>query len=106
MVTTDLAVARAHAEACGTVVIEEFLDGPEVSLFALADGFTAVPLLAAQDLSGPRTETRDRTPADGRVCPAALGATGLADEVLATVIQPPSMNCAAAHPLPRLLYAG
>ena len=49
MVTTDLADARAHAEACGTVVIEEFLDGPEVSLFALADGATAVPLLAAQD---------------------------------------------------------
>ena len=33
----------------GTVVIEEYLDGPEVSLFALADGTTAVPLLPAQD---------------------------------------------------------
>ena len=35
--------------ACGTVVIEEFLDGPEVSLFAVTDGATAVPLLPAQD---------------------------------------------------------
>ena len=49
LVTADLAAARAHARACGTVVIEEFLDGPEVSLFAVTDGATAVPLLPAQD---------------------------------------------------------
>ena len=34
VVTGDLATARVHARECGTVVIEEFLDGPEVSLFA------------------------------------------------------------------------
>ena len=75
LVTTDLAAARAHAEACGTVVIEEFLDGPEVSLFALADGFTAVPLLAAQDFK--RAEDGDAGTEHrryGRVRPAALGA--------------------------------
>ena len=33
LVTADRAAALAHAEACGTVVIEEFLAGPEVSLF-------------------------------------------------------------------------
>ncbi|MGE5136340.1 MAG: phosphoribosylamine--glycine ligase, partial [Gemmatimonadota bacterium] len=49
VVTEDRAVALAHAKACGRVVIEEYLDGPEVSLFALSDGGTAVPLLAAQD---------------------------------------------------------
>ena len=49
LVTADLAAARAHAAACGTVVIEEFLDGPEVSLFAVTDGVAAVPLLPAQD---------------------------------------------------------
>ncbi len=49
LVTADLAAARAHARACGTVVIEEFLDGPEVSLFAITDGRTAVPLMPAQD---------------------------------------------------------
>ena len=43
-----LGAALAHARTAGTVVIEEFLDGPEVSLFALADGVTAVPLLPAQ----------------------------------------------------------
>jgi phosphoribosylamine--glycine ligase len=49
VVTRDRAEALAHAKACGQVVIEEFLDGPEVSLFALCDGRTAVPLQAAQD---------------------------------------------------------
>ena len=49
LVSTDLDAARAHARACGTVVIEEYLDGPEVSLFAVTDGVTAVPLLPAQD---------------------------------------------------------
>ena len=54
LVTSDLAAARAHARACGTVVIEEFLDGPEVSLFAVTDGVTAVPLLPAQDFKRAR----------------------------------------------------
>ena len=49
VVTGDRAAALAHARAAGKVVVEEFLDGPEVSLFALADGTAAVPLLAAQD---------------------------------------------------------
>ncbi len=49
VVSTDIDAARAHAAACAKVVIEEYLDGPEVSLFALADGTTAVPLLPAQD---------------------------------------------------------
>ena len=38
-----------HAAACGRVVIEEFLDGPEVSLFAITDGATVLPLQPAQD---------------------------------------------------------
>ena len=49
VVTTSLAEAKKHAASCAKVVIEEYLDGPEVSLFALADGTTAVPLLPAQD---------------------------------------------------------
>ena len=49
LVTTDAAAASEHAESCGTVVIEEYLDGPELSLFALCDGSTAVPLMPAQD---------------------------------------------------------
>ncbi|WP_460851706.1 phosphoribosylamine--glycine ligase [Nocardioides montaniterrae] len=49
VVTNDRAEALAHAQACGRVVIEEFLDGPEVSLFAVCDGATAYPLQPAQD---------------------------------------------------------
>ena len=53
VVTSDRAAALAHAAGCfdvgGTVVIEEFLDGPEVSLFAICDGQNLVPLSPAQD---------------------------------------------------------
>ena len=49
VVTNDRAEALAHAEACGRVVIEEFLAGPEVSLFCVCDGERAYPLQPAQD---------------------------------------------------------
>ncbi|WP_300682324.1 phosphoribosylamine--glycine ligase [Nocardioides sp.] len=49
VVTNDRAEALAHAGACGRVVIEEFLSGPEVSLFCVCDGERAYPLQPAQD---------------------------------------------------------
>ncbi|YAL82944.1 phosphoribosylamine--glycine ligase [Dermacoccaceae bacterium W4C1] len=53
VVTEDLQAALAHGRACidggGQVVIEEFLDGPEVSLFCICDGTTVIPLAPAQD---------------------------------------------------------
>ncbi|MFZ2529319.1 MAG: phosphoribosylamine--glycine ligase [Rhodococcus sp. (in: high G+C Gram-positive bacteria)] len=53
VVTTDRAAARDHAaeilENGHPVLLESFLDGPEVSLFCLVDGDTVVPLLPAQD---------------------------------------------------------
>ncbi|MFT4127227.1 MAG: phosphoribosylamine--glycine ligase [Gordonia sp. (in: high G+C Gram-positive bacteria)] len=53
VVTTDRAAARDHAAEClesgHPVLLESFLDGPEVSLFCLVDGETVVPLLPAQD---------------------------------------------------------
>ena len=53
VVTPDRGVARAHAaellESGHPVLLESFLDGPEVSLFCVVDGETVVPLLAAQD---------------------------------------------------------
>jgi phosphoribosylamine---glycine ligase len=108
VVTTDLAAARAHAEACGTVVIEEFLDGPEVSLFALADGFTAVPLLAAQDFK--RAGDGDQGPNTGGMgayTPLPWAPPGLADEVMATVIQPAVDELRhRGTPYRGLLYAG
>ncbi len=53
VVTPDRDVARAHAagllESGHPVLLESYLDGPEVSLFCVVDGPTVVPLLAAQD---------------------------------------------------------
>ena len=40
---------RAFGEAGGIVVVEEFMEGEEVSFFVLSDGTTALPLAAAQD---------------------------------------------------------
>jgi phosphoribosylamine---glycine ligase len=53
VVTPDRDAARAHGagllEAGHPVLLESFLDGPEVSLFCVVDGETVVPLLPAQD---------------------------------------------------------
>ena len=48
-VTDDRVAALAHAAACGRVVVEEYLDGPEVSVLCVTDGTTVVPLVPAQD---------------------------------------------------------
>ena len=108
VVTEDLAAARKHAAACGKVVIEEYLDGPEVSLFALADGTTAVPLLPAQDFK--RAYDGDEGPNTGGMgayAPLPWAPAGLADEVLGTVIQP-AIDALRGRgaPYSGLLYAG
>jgi len=108
VVTGDLGAALAHARAAGTVVIEEFLDGPEVSLFALTDGATAVPLLPAQDFkragdgdSGPNTGGM------GAYAPLGWAPPALAGEVLASVIQPAVDEMRRrGTPYRGLLYAG
>ncbi len=108
VVTTDLAEARQHAEACGPVVIEEYLDGPEVSLFALADGVTAVPLLPAQDFK--RAQDGDRGPNTGGMgayAPLPWAPPGMADEVGRTVLQPAIDELRRrGTPYRGLLYAG
>jgi len=89
IVTTDHQAALAHARGQGTVVIEEYLDGPEVSLFALADGTAAVPLLPAQDFKRAGDgDTGPNTGGMGAYVPLPWAPPGLADEVLGTVIQP------------------
>ena len=89
VVTRDRAEAEAHAAACGTVVIEEFLDGPEVSLFAVCDGTTAYPLQPAQDFKrifdggrGPNTGGM------GSYSPLAWAPADLAATVMEQVVQP------------------
>jgi len=108
VVTDDLAAAQAHARACGTVVIEEFLDGPEVSLFALADGATAVPLRPAQDFKRAGDgDTGPNTGGMGAYLPLGWAPPGLTEEVLRTVIQPAVDELRRrGTPYRGLLYAG
>ena len=108
LVTHDLAAARAHARACGTVVIEEYLDGPEVSLFAVCDGVTAVPLLPAQDFK--RAGDGDQGPNTGGMgayAPLPWAPADLAGQVMDEVIQP-ALDAMRRRgtPYQGLLYAG
>ncbi len=108
LVTADLDAARAHARGCGTVVIEEFLDGPEISLFAVTDGTTAVPLLPAQDFK--RAEDGDQGPNTGGMgayAPLPWAPGDLAEHALSTVIQPAvDAMRRRGTPYRGLLYAG
>jgi phosphoribosylamine--glycine ligase len=108
VVTDDLGAARRHATACGKVVIEEYLDGPEVSLFALADGTTAVPLQPAQDFKRARDgDQGPNTGGMGAYTPLPWAPPGLAETVLDGVIRPAIDELRRrGTPYRGLLYAG
>ncbi len=114
VVTDDRDLALAHAEACGRVVVEEYLDGPEVSLFALCshDG-TAVttvhPLQPAQDFK--RIFDGDRGAEHrwhGRLHPAAVGARRVSSTRSSKRVLQPTVDEMARRGVPfsGLLYAG
>ncbi|OIV38685.1 phosphoribosylamine--glycine ligase [Mangrovactinospora gilvigrisea] len=108
VVTDDIDAARAHAAACEQVVIEEFLDGPEVSLFAVTDGTTVVPLQPAQDFK--RVGDGDAGPNTGGMgaySPLPWADPKLVDEVMETVLQPTVDELRRrGTPFAGLLYAG
>ncbi|MGW1762711.1 phosphoribosylamine--glycine ligase [Streptomyces sp. NPDC002073] len=108
VVTSDLAEARAHALACDRVVIEEYLDGPEVSLFAITDGTTVLPLQPAQDFK--RALDGDLGPNTGGMgaySPLPWADPKLVDEVMETVLQPTVDELRRrGTPFSGLLYAG
>ena len=108
VVTSDRAAAQAHARTCGRVVIEEFLDGPEVSLFALCDGTAVLPLIPAQDFK--RAGDGDQGPNTGGMgayTPLTWAPADLAEEVTARVIQPTvSEMRRRGIPYQGVLYAG
>ena len=89
VVTRDRAEALVHAAACGRVVVEEFLDGPEVSVFAVCDGTTAYALQPAQDFKrifdggrGPNTGGM------GSYTPLSWAQPDLAQVTIDTIVQP------------------
>jgi phosphoribosylamine--glycine ligase len=108
VVTTDRDAALAHAASCGEVVVEEYLDGPEVSLFALCDGTTAVPMRPAQDFK--RIFDGDQGPNTGGMgayTPLPWAPADLVDDVTRTVLQPTVDEMARrGTPFRGLLYAG
>ncbi len=113
VVTDDRNVALAHATTClnredGVVLVEEYLDGPEVSLFCVSDGTTVVPLVPAQDFkrvgdgnSGPNTGGM------GAYTPLPWLDDSVVDEVVKTVAQPTVDEMARrGTPFVGLLYCG
>ncbi|MFD3805321.1 phosphoribosylamine--glycine ligase [Streptomyces sp. NPDC058611] len=108
VVTADRDAARAHGVACDRVVIEEYLDGPEVSLFAITDGVTVVPLQPAQDFK--RALDGDEGPNTGGMgaySPLPWADPKLVDEVMELVLQPTVDELRhRGTPFSGLLYAG
>jgi phosphoribosylamine--glycine ligase len=89
VVTDDRDVALAHAAASGTVIVEEYLDGPEVSLFCLTDGETVVPLQPAQDFKRVGDgDTGLNTGGMGAYSPLPWAPADLVDDIVARVVQP------------------
>jgi len=93
VVTPDIDVARKHAlmllDGGHPVLLETFLDGPEVSLFCFVDGHTVVPLLPAQDFK--RVGDGDAGPNTGGMgayAPLPWTPKGFVKEVVASVVQP------------------
>ena len=108
VVTDDRAVAVAHAASCRWVVVEEYLDGPEVSLFGITDGTIVLPLVPAQDFK--RAYDGDAGPNTGGMgaySPLPWAPEHLVEEVLRTVLQPTVDEMARrGTPFAGLLYAG
>ena len=113
VVTSDLQTARTHALRClsrpgGAVVVEEFLDGPEVSLFCLCDGTRAVPLAPAQDFKRLRTGNQGpNTGGMGAYSPLPWLPPGVTDHVVRTVAEPTLAEMSGrGAPFVGLLYCG
>ena len=110
VVTGDRDAALAHAASCRRVVIEEFLAGPEVSLFVLCDGETSsgVPLLPAQDFKRIGDgDTGPNTGGMGAYAPLAWAPPDLAERMMAAVVRPTLAEMARrGTPYTGVLYVG
>jgi phosphoribosylamine--glycine ligase len=112
VVTADLDAARSHAltllDLGHPVLLESFLDGPEVSLFCLVDGTTVVPLLPAQDFK--RVGDGDAGPNTGGMgayAPLPWAPDGLVRDLVDRVVAPVAAELAhRGTPFRGLLYAG
>ncbi|MDQ2637466.1 MAG: phosphoribosylamine--glycine ligase, partial [Actinomycetota bacterium] len=112
VVTTDRDVARAHAasllDAGHPVLLESFLDGPEVSLFCVVDGETVVPLLAAQDFKRVgNNDTGPNTGGMGAYAPLPWLPADAVDRIVDEVVKPVAAELVRrGSSFSGLLYAG
>ncbi|MCX6451100.1 MAG: phosphoribosylamine--glycine ligase [Actinobacteria bacterium] len=108
VVTDDRALALEHALQSSQVVIEEFLDGPEVSLFGISDGHYVLPMQPAQDFK--RAFDGDLGPNTGGMgaySPLPWAPDEIIEETLSQVLNPTVQEMAArGTPFVGLLYAG
>ncbi len=93
VVTDDRDAALAHGRAClesgGRVVVEEYLDGPEASVFCICDGTSVIPLLPAQDFKRVGDgDTGPNTGGMGAYCPLPWADPDLAAWTVEHVAQP------------------
>ena len=112
VVTSDRAEAVAHARSCidagSVVVIEEFLDGPEVSLFAITDGTTVMALQPAQDFKRLGDgDTGPNTGGMGAYSPLPWVTASVIEDITVRVLRPMVETMARrGTPFIGLLYAG
>ena len=108
VVTDDREVALKHALACERVVIEEFLDGPEISLFGISDGRNILAMEPAQDFK--RAYDGDKGPNTGGMgaySPLPWAPKDIVEETYEKVLAPMIAEMAArGTPFVGLLYAG
>jgi phosphoribosylamine--glycine ligase len=108
VVTSDRNEALNHALACQRVVIEEYLDGPEVSLFGISDGHTILAMHPAQDFK--RAGDNDAGPNTGGMgaySPLPWAPSDIIEDTYKQVLAPMIAEMAArGTPFVGLLYAG
>jgi phosphoribosylamine--glycine ligase len=108
VVTNDRQVALDHALACSRVVIEEYLAGPEISLFGISDGRNILPMQPAQDFK--RAYDGDEGPNTGGMgaySPRPWAPDDIVEETYEKVLAPMIAEMAArGTPFVGLLYAG
>jgi phosphoribosylamine--glycine ligase len=106
--TRDEALAAIDAAGDGPLVIEEFLQGEEASLFALVDGEIAVPLASAQDHKRVgEGDTGPNTGGMGAYAPAPVLTPDLQKRAMDEIVIPTARAMAAAGtPFSGVLYAG
>jgi phosphoribosylamine--glycine ligase len=108
VVTHDRQEALDHALACSRVVIEEYLDGPEISLFGISDGRNILPMQPAQDFKRAYDNNEGpNTGGMGAYSPLPWAPDDIVEETYEKVLAPVIAEMAArGTPFVGLLYAG